>query len=209
MQVQPPDVSYTLALLADTTCSKDRRNIRKCRWANYEQATKYFSCPYGIIGDQLWVRETWCSPERPIVGYAADSQCGAWISDGEGGKIWLAHGYLLQAPSYQEVVKNLKYAPTFGIQKYGGKWRPSIFMPRWASRIQLEVLGIRVQRLQEISEEDALAEGVYGDESPYGQATPIMCFKAGWDKINGKRGSWESNPWVWVVEFKQIKGEKL
>lgn len=89
------------------------------------------------------------------------------------------------------------------------KWKPSIFMPRWASRIQLEVEGVRVERLQDISESDAMAEGVqyclvpehhgcYGNEA-------ICAFSDLWDQINAQRGySWASNPWVWVIEFDMI-----
>lgn len=215
MQVQPPGDGYTLSRLMDTTDSNLRRNKDKHHWIILDglnvldSDSRYFNCPYGYTGDQLWVRETWCSPDRPIIGYAADSKCGAWINDGDGGRIWLAHGYILEAPSYRDVVKNLKYAPTFGIKKYGGKWRPSIFMPRWASRIQLEVIGVRVQRLQDISEFDAQEEGGPKGYDLYQMhySNAREWFAKGWDSLNLKRGSWESNPWVWVISFKQIKGE--
>lgn len=109
-------------------------------------------CPYGAVGDRLWVRETW-------QGNQGDIRYGA---DGDS-----LHGY--------------------------NGWRPSIFMPRWASRITLEVTGVRVERVQEISEEDAQAEGV-----------AHRCdYKVVWDAINGKKYPWSSNPWVWVIEFKR------
>jgi hypothetical protein len=95
-----------------------------------------------------------------------------------------------------------------------GTWRPSIFMPRWASRITLEIADVRVERVQDISEEDAQAEGVQvtpGHLSrPIGskeQPTPYshrQAFAALWDTINGKRAPWDSNPWVWVVSFCRI-----
>jgi hypothetical protein len=78
------------------------------------------------------------------------------------------------------------------------KWKPAIFMPRWASRITLQILNIRVERVQEITEADAQAEGFGG---PSGE-TSIDQFRRLWDVINGKRASWESNPWVWVIGFK-------
>lgn len=76
---------------------------------------------------------------------------------------------------------------------YGGPWKPSIHMPRAASRITLEITGVRVERLGEISESDARAEGVQS----------VAEFKELWASINGL-GSWEANPWVWVVEFRRI-----
>lgn len=89
------------------------------------------------------------------------------------------------------------------------KWTPSIHMPRWASRITLEVTGVRIERVQEISEEDAMAEGVwcelYGvpeDAAP----EPREIFETSWDEIYAQRGySWKANPWVWVVEFKRLE----
>ena len=81
-------------------------------------------------------------------------------------------------------------------------WRPSIFMPRWASRITLEVIGVRVERLQRIRSEDALAEGIVPTDSPVW--FPVDEFQHLWDQINAKRAPWASNPWVWVVEFRRV-----
>jgi len=87
------------------------------------------------------------------------------------------------------------------------KWSPSIYMPRWASRIILEITGIRVERIQDITEEDAKAEGCeigHGltDDSPF---FAREAFQKLWDSINAKRGyGWYENPWVWVIEFKVI-----
>lgn len=87
---------------------------------------------------------------------------------------------------------------------YGGRWRPSIFMPRWASRITLEVMGVRVERVQDITLEDMIAEGVTPiQEDCYFFDSYAIPFCKLWDSINAKRGySWEQNPWIWVVEFK-------
>lgn len=81
------------------------------------------------------------------------------------------------------------------------RWRPSIHMPRWASRITLEVVGVRVERLQDISEEDAKAEGcaLSADWKAFG----VVAFQQLWESINGP-GSWDANPWVWVVEFRKL-----
>ncbi|MDR2981151.1 MAG: hypothetical protein LBV12_02765 [Puniceicoccales bacterium] len=80
-------------------------------------------------------------------------------------------------------------------------------MPRWASRITLEVTGIRVERLREISEEDAIAEGVRIGMGAMPYFSCLDAFKALWDSINGKRPgcSWEANPWVWPVEFRRVE----
>lgn len=93
-----------------------------------------------------------------------------------------------------------------------GPWKPSIHMPRWASRIQLEIVSVRVDRLNDISEEDARSEGVlqvksdgYQDYSGIGGywGSAINSFESLWESINGP-GSWSANPWVWVVEFKRV-----
>lgn len=85
----------------------------------------------------------------------------------------------------------------------GFKWRPSIHMPRWASRIDLLVKDVRVERLQEISEEDAIAEGVV---PPIGSVDvrAWVLFRRLWDSINAAKHPWSSNPWVWVVEFERV-----
>lgn len=99
------------------------------------------------------------------------------------------------------------------------KWRPSIHMPRWASRITLEVTRVRVERLQEISEEDLKAEGLalpspyigvgFGGEvieSEHIDKDPWHWFAELWDSLNAKRGyGWEANPWVWVIEYKRVE----
>jgi hypothetical protein len=90
---------------------------------------------------------------------------------------------------------------------YSQPWKPSIFMPRWASRILLEVADIRVERLQDIREEDAKAEGVV--DIIFQSLTRRDLFAALWNKINAKRGyGWDTNPWVWVVSFKPVQKAK-
>lgn len=97
-----------------------------------------------------------------------------------------------------------------------GRWHPSIHMPRDASRLSLLIKSVRVERLQEISEADAFAEGVghYVDSGAAGEATPDGArtarewFAQLWDTINAKSHPWASNPWVWVVEFEKINKEK-
>jgi hypothetical protein len=93
----------------------------------------------------------------------------------------------------------------------GWKWKPSIFMPRWASRITLEITGVRVERLQDISSRDAVAEGMRGDyfHGDLGNVgdkyqTARDQYRDLWNEINGK-GSWDKNPFVWAISFKRIE----
>lgn len=106
------------------------------------------------------------------------------------------------------------------VQDVSTTWRPSIFMPRWASRINLEIISVRVERLQEITEDDAQAEGmpkmarverydpIFGggvSNKIHEQGTYRFGFQIGWDGLNAKRGfSWDSNPWVWRIEFSRV-----
>jgi len=146
-------------------------------------------CPYGKPGDRLWVRETfretWDIDQTPVMEYQAG---GTRIIAGQS----VRHG----AHRCTSVLP---------------RWRPSIFMPRWASRITLEIVSVRVERVCEITEEDAIAEGVkFGTYRPNECRTCArVAFMDTWDALNAKRGfSWDSNPWVFVVEFKRAaKGE--
>ena len=133
-------------------------------------------CPYGHSGDQLWVRESF----RFSQGFDAyePSKCTA------ANRIW-----------YE--------ADTEDTQPGAGKLRPSIFMPRVASRITLEVTGVRVERLQEISANDCQAEGIWSQEGPLTDSEWIDGYRILWSHINGPN-SWSANPWVWVVEFKRV-----
>lgn len=148
--------------------------------------------PFGEVGDQLWVRETWYQkgtvgrsfPDDDEYQFFGHKQA-AYVADGKAPNDWTV------------------------------KKRPSIHMPRWASRIQLEVTNIRVELLNDISEADALAEGCIADPCDHARqiCEDIGCcgptakghFKSLWESINGD-GSWDKNPWVWVVEFKVIQG---
>ncbi|WP_346394608.1 hypothetical protein [Pseudomonas syringae] len=143
------------------------------------------NCPYGRIGDRLWVREAW----------QADAQVNA-IAPRE-----LSHGEPIQYPA------DGASRQTGCSMITPGKTRPSIHMPRWVSRILLEITDVRVERLQDISKEQALAEGVMSceqDIDPDGNGyEPLELFGGLWTMINGD-GSWQSNPWVWVVDFKRV-----
>jgi len=139
-------------------------------------------CPYGQPGDRLWVREAWAEPTSLDPGptfYRAD--------------------YPFNVPShFQNILREDQI-----------KWKPSIHMRRDQSRITLEVTGVRVERLQDISEADAFAEGTPAGFWEYGNGegteTAKESYECLWEFINGP-GSWEPNPWVWVIKFKRVEG---
>jgi hypothetical protein len=136
------------------------------------------TCPYGVPGDRLWVRETW-NKEGGSLSYRAD---GDWIAD-----------YRAAAESGSGVPRR----PDL-------KWRPSIFLPRWASRITLELTDVRAERLQDITDEDARAEGCdAGENMREGSCRDL--FSVLWDSINAERALWVGNPWVWALTFKRVK----
>lgn len=121
-----------------------------------------------------------------------------------GDRLWARETFLLRAAG-KHAVYRAEFDPVdaagFGAM-YGG-WKPSIHMPRWASRITLEVVSVRVERLQEISEGDAFAEGIDGEALHRAKGYAPDAFRKLWDSINAKRAPWESNPYVWVIEFKR------
>ncbi len=135
-----------------------RPELRKADW---EIGDSSIACPYGEVGDRLWVRETWCGGQHGMpVHYKAS---------------WTEH-------------------------EYGPAWKPSIHMPRKYSRITLEITGVRVERVQDMSVEDAINEGI-----GLSSVDPLGSFGQLWDSINAKCGyGWGVNPWVWVVEFKRV-----
>ena len=130
-----------------------------------------------------------------------------------GDRLWVREAWarvgIAQAPDQQWVV----YRESDNRTDYGGPWKPSIHMPRWASRILLEITDVRVERLQDISEAQALAEGIYSDPAVNGMYTadgdnytskqdgPGRAFADLWKSTGG---DWVANPWVWVVEFKRV-----
>lgn len=151
-------------------------------------------CPYGQPGDRLWVRETCRAEELPSgldgVRYLADD-CFIPIENTEAASdAWLSLAAYRQRLSGHHKCRKM----------------PAIHMPRWASRITLEITGIRMERLQDISESDALAEGIDPKFPPDEQVANAarMRYADIWESINGP-GSWAANPWVWVVEFRRMK----
>ncbi|HDS4464665.1 TPA: hypothetical protein QHX92_000978 [Klebsiella pneumoniae subsp. pneumoniae] len=151
-------------------------------------------CPYGVPGDRIWVREAFRVHSRATdvatLVYKA-SERNSWTE---------------QTHRVPVAVCNKPATPE--------KWTPSLHMPRWASRILLEITDVRVERLNSISQEDAQAEGLeltgwrptYSDPDSGGEVmTPYDNFAELWSSIYGDE-SWQANPWVWVIEFKRVEG---
>jgi len=161
-------------------------------------------CPYGQAGDQLWVREAcWIYGQWHEEGTTKSGRC-RWTFRPIGQRVRFDN------PGHE-------HCAHWG-RGPGWSHRPSIHMPRWASRIQLEVTGVRVERLQDISEADALAEGLERMKLTTQAGGPLAAapipnapwepprdaYGRLWESINGA-GSWGANPWVWVVEFRRLK----
>lgn len=151
--------------------------------------------PYGQVGDHLWVRETWATSKR------LDRFSPNYI--GKAGTVAL----------WYKTNDNQIDNPI----EVRGKWRPSIHMPRWASRITLEITNIRVQRLQDVSADDAFEEGMskeiathlglstHESQEEFNFTACRRVFHELWDSINSKRGySWGNNPFVWVLSFNKV-----
>lgn len=192
MKPQPPEwcseFGYTCATPGGAISGRGR-------FGNDGPAEKFFPCRYGQQGDRLWVRETWARVPRTAyrcstgVQQREDPTCGDMVA------VYRAN-WTRCAPS---------------------RWRPSIHMPRWASRITLEITSVKVERLQSIDEQGARAEGCLAipgykwhtfEEAdagvPMHDHTARDAFEALWETINGE-GSWAANPWVWVIEFARVE----
>jgi hypothetical protein len=139
-------------------------------------------CPYGQPGDRLWVREAWAAEIHMDHLPPRDIP--------ELSKIWLLSIDEHEADHDPEA----------------GRWRPGMFMPRWASRILLEITNVRVERVQEISESDSIAEGCHVGVGAGNWRNARHRFEDLWDSINGSKPgcSWSSNPWTWCISFKRI-----
>lgn len=163
-----------------------------------------YKSPFGAIGDRLWVRETW-----GLMSYHDTTDwCGYSIKD------------VSEAELRERFV--VEHAANWNLPNESAYWRPSIHMPRWASRITLEITGVRVERVQEMegmdaASSDALKEGVHrihheggnyyysafrNQPDPKNWTDPCLAFKELWQSIYS---NWDANPWVWVYEFRRIK----
>lgn len=206
MKIQPEHSGLGLRRVID---SKNGSDDGKYFWSSSDSCglktrSKSFTCPFGAVGDRIWVRETF---QGPLFDY---EQMGSYLKDSSKFEKpefcqYAADGK--PAPEYYDADDNLRHG-----------WRPSIHMPRWASRILLEITNIGVQRIRSISQNDAAREGLMrlpatgrycmnqGDQYFGGASHDAReVFSWLWQSIYGEE-SWDANPWVWVIEFKRIEG---
>mgnify|MGYP001801103185 FL=1 len=172
------------------------KQIAKCPGMNYFKDELLQFSPYGRQKDVLWVRETWCDDDYRFWYRADADEAGAVPYEVNG--VGLGGGVGHFKPD---------------------KWRPSIFMPYAACRLKLRITDVRVERLQKISVNQCLAEGIYTER--VGEGWPDYqngglglslqdSFRTLWDSINKKRGyGWDTNPWVWTVDFERIDDEAM
>jgi hypothetical protein len=163
--VKPQPIKPIIEHLVDNTwsCSNSKK---------FDEQVKFIRCPYGYVGELLWVRETFCN-DCPSAS----------------------------EPSGVCYKANRENQPA---SDFCTKWKPSIFMPRWASRITLEITDIKVQRLWEITDDDAKAEGIGINEPLVFSDSYKDSYAWLWDKINGKKHPWILNEFVWVISFKRV-----
>ena len=170
----------------------------------------WLPCPYGQAGDRLWMREAWAPGDWLVFGSAKDDPETVLYRADQAALHW--DGEAMRTPMN-----------TYAFPWDAVRWKPSIHMPRWASRITLEVTAVRVERLQDISEADAIAEGIEerrvsendsrwvnyaspNEGHAYGTCgDPRASYYTLWESLHGP-DSWDTNPWLWVVEFKRIHG---
>ena len=178
------------------TIARHQRHPRGC-WQDLRAADFFKLCPHGAPGDLLWVRETWAY-------YGGDE----YLYQREPGAVAYRASYDedTRIPIHMRLIG---YVP-------GGRWRPSIHMPQWASRLTLRVTSVRVERLREITEEDARAEGFAPSPHPSLHGVTVSArhaFARTWHEMHGDgfaivEGSpqWNANPWVWVLGFERVGG---
>jgi hypothetical protein len=154
------------------------------------------ACPYGPPGSKLWVRESCRADELP---------------SGLDGVRYLADDSFIPIANSEEASEQWVELACYGMKKSGRpecRTVPSIHMPRWASRILLEITNVRAEKLSYISEADAIAEGVNVHPDHHGKPrdsiySPVQAYRDLWEQINGS-GSWAANPFVWVIQFTRV-----
>ena len=195
----------------------EREDGSKWPWSEDAEHTCDFwhPCPFGAVGDRIWVRETWGVASH---AFSDDGLMIDWVPDRPATAIHempFGNGYYSGYAIYA-ADGDFTWGDDDGYEDGRSCWKPSIHMPRAASRILLEITDVRVERLNAISEEDARAEGIIdggclncGEPDPCGCANPepdaTDAFAYLWQSIYGQE-NWNANPWVWVISFKRVEG---
>lgn len=172
---------------------------------------RFIRCPYGQPGDRLWVREAWGyrgsaistawpGIQKLTIEYRADNQRAEYERPSNDDS-----GLPKQRPCRPDEDYIEDYYNGY-LTRYWKQWRPSIHMPRWACRLVLEIVSVRVERLQDITEGDAMAEGINWRDVPDSHIGTVrrQHFIELWESINGAE-SWAANPWCWVIEFRRVQ----
>ncbi|WP_409311437.1 hypothetical protein [Pectobacterium sp. B1J-3] len=164
-----PSSGYVLRSRGGMGCWNDRTHPAKC--------------PYGEVGDRLWVREAF-----RVMGKATD-----------------VARLMYKASERNSFTESTRTVPVDVCTKQSSqKWTPSIHMPRWASRITLEITDVRVERLKHIPRDGIISEGYPAERATDGgEYDPFLWYRDLWESIYGE-GSWQANPWCWVIEFRRI-----
>lgn len=181
----------------------EREDGSKWPWSeDAEHACDFWHpCPFGAVGDRIWVRETWGVVSHEL---DEDGRIQPWTPDRPATAIHempFGNGYYSGHAIYA-ADGDFTWGDDDGYEDGRSCWKPSIHMPRAASRILLEITDVRVERLRSMSQDDARAEGVIAASGPMEAG---LAFRELWDSIYGEE-SWKANPWVWVIEFKRVEG---
>lgn len=230
---------WSAVMVHGEACFVQRANVgtpnETCHFMYGEEGDRpSIRCPYGVPGERLWVRETW-QVARESLDWETGSEYDVFSWDDFYGPAqdWLrgdARGGIKSRVFYAADGEDRNPSAFYGAIGLKGKvlerpaipWRPSIHMPRWASRLTLEITKVRVERLQDISETDAIAEG----PGFVGKVTGEVCESVAshrlgrgprwknardwyadlWEEINGPT-AWQDNPWVWALSFRVIQSE--
>ncbi|MEP9943205.1 hypothetical protein ABLU61_07720 [Klebsiella sp. GG_Kp153] len=164
-------------------------------------AGNYLNSAFGKPGDRIWVRETWGVVSHEL---DEDGRIQPWTPDRPATAIHempFGNGYYSGHAIYA-ADGDFTWGDDDGYEDGRSCWKPSIHMPRAASRILLEITDVRVERLRSMSQDDARADGVIAASGPMEAG---LAFRELWDSIYGEE-SWKANPWVWVIEFKRVEG---
>ncbi|MFW3880138.1 hypothetical protein ACKLLY_04220 [Klebsiella pneumoniae subsp. pneumoniae] len=194
----------------------EREDGSKWPWSeDAEHACDFWHpCPFGAVGDRIWVRETWGVASH---AFSDDGLMIDWVPDRPATAIHempFGNGYYSGYAIYA-ADGDFTWGDDDGYEDGRSCWKPSIHMPRAASRILLEITDVRVERLNSIHDVDAMREGIqnlttcshsdFGIPGVVNAQHPVRAFQLLWESIYGA-DSWRANPWVWVIEFKRVEG---